>query len=221
MKKLFKIIAVVNIVLSSSISSAQHLGIEAGLNYDQQIGHFQAPCGCTFAGGTGISFFGSLSYELFSFSDFVTGITTGIRNNHVTDYEVEPASLQRILNGDRQQTNLLYITIGPYLQYTIPSTSIFLAFSPQVGYLLSKNFHHIGGSSSDEPEIGNSDTTIDIRSVRLATKLSAGYNIIIGNFTVSPILSFDFPLNTLRSNSTDGGWRITSLSGSIMVRFNL
>ena len=218
MKKLFAIVLLSSGLLTS-VTFGQRLGFEAGASYDVQNGHYIAPCGCTFAGGTGAGFFGSISYDLFSFSDFITAIASGFRYNHVTDYEVMPETLRHILNGDRQQMSLSYFTINPSIRFTIPSTNIALTLSPEFDYLISSSFHHISGSSSDESETDiNSDTAIDIRSIRFAATLSAGYAITMGNVIISPNIGFTLPLNTLRSNSTDNDWKISSFSGSIRVQ---
>ncbi|HET9136502.1 MAG TPA: hypothetical protein VFO76_07690 [Candidatus Kapabacteria bacterium] len=218
--KIINLVAFYSLLLTSSVSFAQGFGIEAGINYDLQGGHFIAPCGCTFADGTGLGFLGNLSYDLLPFSDFTVGLAAGVHYNHVTDVEVTPTSTERILNGDQQATNLTYVSFAPYLRYTVPSTSISVTLSPEIGYLLSSSFQHISGSTLEEPE-PNSDASIYIRSFRIGARFSAGYNLQFDKTIIAPTLSCNLPLNTLRSNGTDVDWKILSFSGSIMVRFAL
>lgn len=214
-----------------STSSAQTVGIEVGMSGNIQNGSFVAPCSCTFAHGTGFGFSGSAFIDLFTPTDFVVGINTGVQQQKVTDYEVIPVTLQRLANGDEQETHLTYLTFGTYVRYTIPSTAIFLRVMPEVQYLLSSEFHHSTAiaehqttgkqtpmhSSSDDPD----PVIDDLTNVRFAAKFSTGYDINISNFVVSPVFTYDLPLNTIRSNSTDENWKISSFFGSVMIRFKL
>lgn len=215
----------------SSISFSQTLGLEDGISYNIQKGHFKAPCECTFAKGTGLGYASSLFFELPLAEDFEIGIASGIQNQEVTDYEVVPATLQRIADGDEQKTRLLYLNISPYVRYTIPSTAIFLRVAPAIQYLLSSEFHHTEGGTSGNssvptqtPQHGGSATDPvidDLRDIRYAAKFSAGYDFNISPLILSPVLTYDLPLNTIRSNSTDNGWNISSFLGSVMLRFKL
>ena len=216
-----------------SISSAfsQTLGFEAGLSNNIQNGHYIAPCGCTFAHGTGLGFNGNVFIDLFTPTDFAIGMNSGVQRQQVTDYEVVPVTLQRLADGDEQESHLTYLNIGPYVRYTIPSTAFFLRVMPEVQYLLSSEFHHASSmaehqttgkqtpmhSSTDDPN----PVIDDLRKVRLGAKFSAGYDINVGSNIVSPVITYDLPLNTIRSNSTDDNWKISSFFGSVMFRFKL
>lgn len=61
----------------------------------------------------------------------------------------------------------------------------------------------------------------DLLDIRFSVKLSTGYDIRIGNVIVSPVFTYDHPLNTIRSNSTDNNWEISSLFVSVMIQYNL
>jgi hypothetical protein len=214
-----------------SISFAQTVGIEAGMGGNIQNGSFVAPCSCTFAHWTGFGFGGSAFIDLFTTTDFVFGINSGVQGQKVTDYEVIPVTLQRLANGDEQKTHLTYLTFGTYLRYTIPSTAIFLRVMPEVQYLLSSEFHHseamsehrnTGKQTPMHSSSSDTDPVIDdLRSIRFAAKLSVGYDIAVSNFIVSPVFTYDLPLNTIRSNSTDDNWKISSLFFGALFRFNL
>lgn len=222
----------IGLVISiSSTSFAQIVGVEAGISRNIQNGSFVAPCSCTFAHGTGLGFSGSAFIDLIPTTDFVFGINSGVQQQKVTDYEVIPVTLNRIANGDEQETHLTYLTFGTYLRYAIPSTAIFLRVMPEVQYLLSSEFHHAeamaehrttGNQTPMHSSSSDPDPVIDdLRSIRFAAKFSAGYDISISDVVVSPVFTYDLPLNTIRSNSTDDNWKISSFFGSIMVRFKL
>jgi hypothetical protein len=226
-----KLLVILALLGASTTMFAQAIGVEAGVSNNVQNGYYLAPCQCTFAKGTGIGFGGSVFYELPAVSDVVFGIRSGVQYQQVTDYEVVPSTLNRIANGDEQQTMLTYLSLGPSVRYTIPSTAIFLRVSPEVHYLLSSDFHHMEPSMSGHragttqiPAHGSSEENPvidDIRRVRMSAKFSAGYDLLLGSSILSPLLTYDVPLNTIRSNSTDKDWKISSFFGSVMVRFPL
>jgi hypothetical protein len=210
--------SLLSLLLFSSASFAQPLGFEIGAGQSVQSGHFIAPCGCTFAHGKGLALTGGILYDIFSSGDFTFGARVSVDYMHVTDHEVVPETLVEIAGGDKEETSLTYILYSPYVRYVIPKTEIFLQMAPEAGFLISKKFEHIAGSSSEEP---GADSTIDVNVGRVAIKFSAGYDFIFEGFTLAPAFSYDLPFTTLRSESTDVNWKISTFTGSITVRVKI
>ncbi len=205
---------------SASIAASQELSFEAGAGYAAQQGHFIAPCGCTFAKGTGYDLQFHAAISLFSASDLSVGIGVGLQYQHITDVEVAIESFTPISNGDRQVSNLLYGTLDPYVRYSIPSVNLLLQLSPRISYILSKHFQHISPpGANDADEIPYND--IDIRHLKISLAAGVGYTFHLGQYTLTPMLGYELPLNTIRNDPTDYNWKITSIMGSVLLRYNL
>jgi hypothetical protein len=208
------------LLLFSSVSFAQPFGFEIGAGQSIQTGHFIAPCGCTFAHGKGLSLSGGILYDIFSSGDFTFGARVSVDYMHVTDHEVVPETLVEIADGDKEETSLTYLVYSPYVRYVIPKTEIFLQVAPEAGFLISKKFEHVTGSSAEEEEPG-ANNPIDITSIRISARFSAGYNFHFDAFTLAPTFSYDLGISTLREEPTDVNWKISTFTGSVTVRVNI
>jgi hypothetical protein len=203
-------------------SNAQKFGIEASGSYDYQSGSFVAPCGCTFARGVGVGFGAALSYDITSLSDFVIGIKSGVEDQVTSAIEVVPGNISaRIAGGDEQDVKLLYLSLEPFLRYTVADTKLYLQASPGFSYLVWSHFKHIaGGGSADAAPESNPDTSLSVRSTRFTARFSAGYDIPISNIILSPSVNYALPLTVLRSVEAED-WKIYSLSVAIGIRISL
>jgi hypothetical protein len=216
MKRLFPLLAIV--FFFTDAAHAQ-IGLEVGGSYNIQNGTFVAPCGCTFANGVGIGFTGAVPIDLISLLGITIGIEPGFESQSFKSSEVDPTTLAQIASGDRQSVNLAYLTVEPYLRYTIPHVGLFLQVAPGWNYLLSSSFHHtIGGTSDDGSPNYNADTTLSVRQTRYDAKLSAGYTIGLLGISIQPTVSVALPLTDL-STEQAANWHVTAIYFSVGLRF--
>lgn len=213
------VITFVAFAFFQSTPAMSQWGVEGGGTYNIQHGAFIAPCGCTFADGSGIGFGASLSYDLMKRSHFAFGLQAGVEYQSFTSREVIPESLSPITNGDKEEIKLTYLSFDPYVRYTIPSMGVFAQSAPVFEYLISSRFHHEAGSGADEEDAGlNPDTAIDIRSIRLLAKVSVGYTFSVAGVSLAPVISVGFPLNDLMKEQADG-WRVSTYYASVAISF--
>jgi hypothetical protein len=60
----------------------------------------------------------------------------------------------------------------------------------------------------------------NVKKLRVSALMSAGWNIGIWGFVIAPMVTYDLPLTTIRDQNADG-WKISSLYGSVAIRFEL
>ncbi len=195
---------------------SQTLSVEVGGGYVSQQGHFEAPCGCTFAQGNGFEAHLNSGIKLFSISDLSFGVGPGIEYQRFVDIEVNKDATKPILNGDRQISKLLYISVNPYIYYSWSTINLFLQVSPKIGYLVSKKFEHLSSSTSDEPE-GNNSYEMDINHLRASLFAAVGYNIDMGKYRIIPSVGYELPFSRLRNELSDQNWKASSIRGSVLV----
>jgi len=204
-----------------SLSARAQFGAELGASYNIQNGSYLAPCGCTFAHGVGYGFLAAASLDLYKQMGFTFGIKAGAEQQRFTSAESVPDGLAKIANGDKEEIALTYLTFDPYARYTIRPLGLFVQVSPNIGYLVSKKFHHAAGTAveegEEEPNI-DPDTTMELRSVRYLARLGAGYEIELAGITLVPMISAGIPLSDLTLvNAKD--WRVTTIYLSLAAFF--
>ena len=215
MKKSLAAAAFLLMLIQSSSVSAQW-GVEFGAGGTNQQGHYLAPCGCTFGFGSGYEAIAAITRDLISVQNFTVGVRVGGEFNQFLSSETDPSGSELILHGHQEDVKLLYLSLAPYLRYNIMGSPVFVQAAPGAAYEVSSHFLHIGElDSSISP-----NAPLDIRSMRYDAKFSAGYNIALSGLTLAPMITYDLPLNDLRTSHAEN-WRLSSVYGSIVLRLNL
>src|SRR5438105_5591748 len=91
------------ILITLAHPARAQIGVELGIGQTTQHGSYIAPCGCTFANGTGIKILGGLPIDLFSFSNFTIGVKPGFDYDQFTSHEMEKDLSAQIANGDQEE----------------------------------------------------------------------------------------------------------------------
>lgn len=200
------------IILSASSVFAQ-LSIDAGVSREVQYGTFIAPCGCTFQPSAGWGFVGDLRYDLLSLSDVTVGAAAGVHYMRYTTYE-EPDNKSA---SDLATIGMTYVTLEPSVRYRISSTPLSVRLGANAGFLVNNTYHHETHPIPD-PEEDVDSSMGDLKTLRLAAALSAGYEIPVGSVAIVPAITVEYPLNTIRDENASG-WKVVSYIASIGLRF--
>ena len=229
------------------------IGIEVGLGKHAQQGTFNANCFCTFQNGTGTGFMGSLVFEVPLDYEWAIGVKGGIDFKNTTS--TTPVFDTVVISATGSQNDTLpsllinrigdvkttYLALSPYIQYQFFRMGPFVQAGPTFGFLMANHFTHtrqmtstsVGSfsnlrfaSNGTEEETVQDDPITNVNSLRIGLLISAGYNISISERSVlSPLLSYDFPLTSLRSDASgvegSSGWKIGSLYASAVLKFKL
>ncbi|HET6400024.1 MAG TPA: hypothetical protein VFH95_01365 [Candidatus Kapabacteria bacterium] len=221
----FHIPAFLSLFLWYTVPAHSQWAVEAGASYNIQNGSFRAPCGCTFLDGKGVGFMAAVSYDILSVSEFTIGIQPGFDFKSFTACEVpsDPS------NSDQINVQMRYVTFGPYVRYQVHGSGLFFQVTPEAGYLVSNSFQHISHPIPVPAEDVDSSMG-DLRDMRYAMKISAGYKFDVFGLKIASIFSADLPLNNIRSDTpldpfTDvglhgaSGWHVTTIYFSLAVFF--
>ncbi|MFI5202426.1 MAG: hypothetical protein ACHQNE_08560 [Candidatus Kapaibacterium sp.] len=215
MKKSLVLVAAFLIMLVQSCTAKAQWGVEIGGGGTNQHGHYLAPCGCTFAFGSGYEAIVAVTRDFLSVRNFTIGLRVGGEFNQFLSGETDTSGSELILHGHQEEVKLLYLSLAPYLRYNIMGSPVFVQAAPGAAYVVSSHFLHIGAlDSSISP-----NAPLDIRSMRYDAKFSAGYNIALSGLTLAPMITYDLPLNDLRTSHAEN-WRLSSVYGSIVLRLN-
>jgi hypothetical protein len=227
------------------------LGFEFGVGQNTQLGTMTCECGSSFTGGKGTGWSGSAFYELPVAQDFFAGIKVGFvrENTSVTASSndevvvVEPNRNQldtaAVQDNRVESVTLSFLRFAPYIQYQILHSGFFVQVGAGISVLLSSTFIQtrqlpsnsavtLNGQTYSNLTFANGTTSETIQSgsfgaianPQFSGLLSAGYNVRFGTVSVAPIVNYDFPFST--NNSANGNnWKISTISGSIAMKFNL
>jgi hypothetical protein len=207
-------------------ASFSQWAVEVGASYNIQSGSFRAPCGCIFpGGGKGAGFTATGWYDVVSLGPFSLGVEPGFDLQTYTAWEVPGDRL----SGDQINIQMRYLTFGPYVRYEVPGSRLFFQFSPEADYLISNSYQHISHPVPDPTQDIDSSMG-DLRSMRYAARVSAGYKFNAFGLEFAPIFTVDVPFNNIRADypldpTIDLGvhgannWRLTSIDFSIAVFF--
>jgi hypothetical protein len=142
-------------------------------------------------------------------------------------------------HGDVSTT---YLTLIPGVKYQFFRGGPFIQLGAGIGFLvLGNSFTHTRQLSSSTVvledgstvegvtfESGTLEETLedgeikDVEKLRLSAIISAGYDIPLSDKAlISPMVGYDFPFTTLRSNSTATDWKISSLQLMVGLKFIL
>jgi hypothetical protein len=187
--------------------------IDLGASREVQYGTFVAPCGCTFQPSGGYGFLGDVRYEMGWATDPIAlGAAAGVHYMHYTTYE-EP---DREDSTDVARIGMTYLTIEPLVRYTVPGTKGFLRLGANIGYLASNTYQHETRPIAD-PEEDVDSSMGDLRPLRLAASLAAGYSISMGSIELVPTIGLEVPLNTIRDEQASG-WKVVTYYATIGIR---
>lgn len=200
---------------SEARARAGQWSIDLGASREVQYGTFVAPCGCTFQPSGGYGFIGDIRYEMGTTNPLAFGAAAGVHYMHYTTYE-EP---DREDSTDVARIGMTYVTLEPYVRYAIPSTRAFLRLGANVGYLVNNSYEHETRPIGD-PEEDVDSSMGDLRALRIAAGLAAGYRIPLGSIELVPTIGLEVPLNTIRDEQASG-WKVVTYYATIGVRFKM
>lgn len=210
----WSVMAVATIALFVATSAHAQFAIELSGSYDIQKGTYKAPCGCTFANGSGFGYMGAVSMDLVSLFGVTIGVKPGYEVQQFTSEEVDSATLAKISNGDKEDVTMKLLSFEPYIRYQIPTTHAFIQIAPSIKYMLSSTFHHTG-----ELETGiNPDSAITLKSALYNAKGTVGYSFTLLGIGLEPSVSAAFPITDLSDISDAKNWSVTTLYLSLAVR---
>jgi hypothetical protein len=161
-----------------------------------------------------------------------TAIINDVANQNDT---IDALSLNRVA-----YVKTTYLNFSPYVQYQFFRMGPFVQAGLEVGLLLANQFKQtrqltgttatVGGQIFNDLRFTNGtleetvpNTAIDdnVNKLRLGVVLSAGYNIPVSEKSIlSPLLTYDFPLTTIRDLGANG-WKIGSLYATVILKFRL
>jgi hypothetical protein len=132
-----------------------------------------------------------------------------------------------------------YITIAPAILYYPLEAGPFLRISPELSLLTSshvsqtRRLQSTSGTLSDGSTVSNlrftNGTTIEqlqaepieeANSLRYSLNLGAGYDISFGNIAISPMVIYDYPLNTISDKGAED-FKISSIYGVLGLKMKL
>ena len=207
-------------LLAPGRTLAQGWAVEVGPAYDLQKGSFIAPCGCTFANGSGLGWLGAISYDVVSFGGISIGARVGMDFQNFTSHETD-SLLRQIANGDQEQTRFTFLTIDPYIRARIPGSGLFVQLAPGFEYLFSSSFMHVAGAGSTEVDSSfNPSSPIDVHKTQVNAKLTAGYSFGLLGIALEPMVTASLPLTDL-STTNANNWHIAAWYASVALRFGM
>lgn len=141
-------------------------------------------------------------------------------------------------HGDVSAT---YLTLIPGVKYQFFRGGPFIQLGAGIGILMSSKFTHTRQLSSSTAlledgstvdgvtfESGTLEETLEDGEIKEAEKLrlsaiiAGGYDIpLSAKAIISPMVGYDFPLNTIRSTTTATGWKISSLQLMVGLKYIL
>jgi hypothetical protein len=226
-------------------------GFEFGEGHNSQSGTMECDCGTTFTGGNGTGWFASAFFELPIGNDFNIGLKAGYdRENVSTSTPTNDIVTVHIPNNYQPDTtilavnrnttlNLAFFHFEPFIQYQILHTDFFIQLGAGISILSSNQFSETRTLGSNSITLSNGTTinnltfmngsnteTIQggsiggIMSPQFSGLFSAGYNFRFGIVSIAPMVNYDYPFST-NSSSNGNNWKISTISGSIAMKFNL
>jgi hypothetical protein len=209
-----KSLAATALLLSVFATSASaQWSIDIAGTREVQYGTFIAPCGCTFQPSAGWGFDGALQYDIFANQPFTIGAAAGVHYMRYTSYE-EPNNKD---SSDLATIGMTYLTVEPSVRWTIANSPLSLRLGANVGLLMNNTYHHETHPIPD-PEEDVDSSMGDLRTLRLAARVSAGYAIPVGTFVIVPTLGVEVPLNTIRDENASN-WRVVTYLAGVGIRF--
>ena len=225
-------------------------GIEAGNGWHKQSGEFSGPCSCADEqGATGSGFVGSIFFELPKIGDFVFGLKAGLDHKNASSSSLSKdtavvfgseGTVDTVGGFEMNHTGtykLTYFFIAPYVQYQLIPEGAFIQIAPSVSVMVANHLlqaqsfandsvHYPGGTIAPLFSNGAKQETImdgnipEVSSLRVSALLSAGWNISLLGFTLAPMVTYDLPLTNVR-NANATGWKVSSINGTIALKFGL
>ncbi|HZV12975.1 MAG TPA: outer membrane beta-barrel protein, partial [Candidatus Kapabacteria bacterium] len=202
------------------------VGVEAGLNINQQSGTFQSDCGCEFSSGTGngivisgigemflspkVELMGKISYR------FKTMDANNATDTNETVFDPVSHTIIEQPAGLNQQAKatVTYIAVTPMIRYNM-FKGLFIAAGPSIGLAMSSDllvqesftqsgYSFQGGATTESTQPEASIQNLDAFYFALNAEL--GYAIPLSEtlFFV-PSVSIDFPLTSVQSGTN---WKI-------------
>jgi hypothetical protein len=134
-----------------------------------------------------------------------------------------------------------YLTFLPGVKYQFFRGGPFIQLSAGIGLLMSSKFTHTRALTSSTVvmengsvlegvtfENGTLEETLedgeiaDVEKMRISAILGGGYDIPLSEKAIiSPMISYDFPFNTIRNTATATDWKISSLQLMVGLKFIL
>lgn len=183
-----RILSVILLIFVAPVPLFSQWSAEIGGTYNVQSGSFLAPCMCTFADGNGNGYNFAVSYDFLSFAGFAMGIKPGVEFQYFKSMEVMPSTLERIADGHQEEVGLGYLSIGPYIRYTISLMSFFVEVGSNFQYIVSSRFNPIGEEPGFDPT-----TPVPMRLQRYSAAISAGYRFHLLLLGIAPMVTADYP----------------------------
>lgn len=141
-------------------------------------------------------------------------------------------------HGDVSAT---YLTFIPGVKYQFFRGGPFIQLGAGIGILMSSKFTHTRQLSSSTAiledgstiegvtfETGTLEETLeegeikDVEKLRLSAIIAGGYDIPLSDKAlISPMIGYDFPFNTIRSDATATDWKISSLQLMVGLKYIL
>jgi len=236
-------------VLTTSVQAQSAIGIEFGTGRHTQLGSFSCDCGSTFTDGTGKGLSGSLFVENAFGRDYFVGIKAGLDQKKLSTLSlvdeiviVNPGGTSKLdtlslLVSRVGAVTTAYVRFEPFFQYQILHSDFFLQIGAGISVLTSSHFTQTrelvsnsamlkDGTAVDNLTFTNgaqSETIEDedvqnANQLRFSGLLSAGYNLGFWGIALVPNVTYDYPLNSVQ---TDKDWKISSLYGSVALKYIL
>jgi len=132
-----------------------------------------------------------------------------------------------------------YLTIAPTITYCPLEVGPFLRVAPAVSLLVSDHIQETRTLTSNSAKLRDGTAVNNLRftngtteeklqdapikeahSVRYSLNLGAGYDISFGNIAISPMVIYDYPLNTISDKNAED-FKISSVYGVVGLKLKL
>jgi hypothetical protein len=220
------------------------IGFEFGVGQNSQSGT------SSFSDGKGTGWSGSAFFELPVGNDFNVGMKAGYdrENTSSTTPENETVVLRtsdgtqaaNISDNRIAVLNISFLHFAPFIQYQVLHSDFFVQAGAGISVLLSSNITQTrqlpsnstvtfsNGQTINNLTFTNGTTSESIQNGSIAAitnpqfsgQLSAGYNFRFGMVSIAPMVNYDYPFSS-NSNPNGSNWKISTISGSIAMKFNL
>ncbi len=216
-------------------------GFEFGVGQNSRSGTMVCVCGSAFSGGKGTGLSGSAFFELPAGNDLNIGLKTGyVRENTLTTTPTNEIVVVHH-SGAPQDTALLlqesttgallltFLQFEPFVQYRLFKSNFFVQVGAGISVLLSNDLtetrqlpitsSYLFGNGTNSETIQGGHVA-EITNPQFSGLLSAGYNFRFGIATIAPIVTYNYPFST-GSNQNGNDWKISTIYGSLALKFNL
>jgi hypothetical protein len=205
----------------------------------------------SFSGGKGTGWSGSTFFELPIGNDFNVGLNAGYDRENTSTTTPENENIVVVIpNNNQAETanvsdnriavfNISFFHFDPFIQYQVLHSDFFIQVGAGISVLSSNQLTQTreltnrtitlaNGTTTNNVTFANGTTSETIQDGSIAGitnpqfsgLLSAGYNFRFGMVSIAPMINYDYPFTT-NTSPNGNNWKISTISSSIAMKFNL